>query len=403
MEDSTVISPKLARIRNRPIAATARPLACGLLLAGLATAPTALVADVTHSGTEVTRVKTIASGLSNPRGIAFSASAKLFVAENGRGGPGPCILSPVQPPPPAPPAFRCYGETGALTRINPDGTLRPAITGLPSMALADGTAEGGPSKLSFHGDVAYMNMGLGGDPTVVRAALGGGNADLFGKQLRFTMDGRYEIAVAADISAHEAAVNPAGGNVDSNPYGVLAQPGRTIVADAGANALIEVLSDGSTRTLAVPAPLSQPFPREPVPTSVAEGPDGALYVGLLTGFPFFQGSASVLRIESDGSSVSTYASGFTAIVDVTFDTGGALYVLETATGQVPPFPPPNPGLGNGRLKRQCPGGSPTVLVDGLTFPGGVTIGPDGAAYVTNFGTSANAGEVLWVGLRPCPP
>jgi sugar lactone lactonase YvrE len=402
MEDLIVISPKPVDTWTRPLVATARHLAGGLLLTGLATAPAALLADVTYSTTEVTRVKRIASGLANPRGIAFSASGKLFVAENGQGGPGPCILSPVQPPPPAPPAFRCYGETGALSRINPDGTFRRAITGLPSMALANGTTEGGPAKLSFHGDVGYLTMGLGGDPTAVRAALGGGNADLFGKQLRFTMAGRYQIALAADVAAHEATLNPAGGAIDSNPYGLVAQPGRTIVADAGANALIEVQANGSTRTFALPAPLTTPFPREPVPTSVAVGPDGALYVGLLTGFPFFQGSASVLRYESDGSGVSTYASGFTAIVDLAFDNGGALYVLETATGQVPPFPPPNPGLGNGRLKRQCPGGSPTVLVDGLTFPGGLTIGPDDAAYVTNFGTSPSAGEVLRVGLKPCP-
>jgi sugar lactone lactonase YvrE len=143
--------------------------------------------------------------------------------------------------------------------------------------------------------------------------------------------------------------------------------------------------------------------REAVPTSVAEGPDGALYVGLLTGFPFNQGTASVLRYESDGSGVSTFASGLTAVVDVAFDAGGALYVLETASGHPGPFPPgpPQPGLGAGRLKRQCPGGAPELLVDGLTFPGGVAIGADGAAYITNFGTSATAGEVLRLPLSPC--
>jgi sugar lactone lactonase YvrE len=129
--------------------------------------------------------------------------------------------------------------------------------------------------------------------------------------------------------------------------------------------------------------------------------DGALYVSLLSGFPFFQGSASVVRVECDGSSITTYASGLTAVVDVAFDHGGALYVLETASGQLPPFPPPNPGLGNGRLKRQCPGGPMTVLLDGLTFPGGLAIGPDDAAYFTNFGASATAGEVLRLATTPC--
>jgi hypothetical protein len=202
--------------------------------------------------------------------------------------------------------------------------------------------------------------------------------------------------VVADVAAHEVANNPGGGAVDSNPYGVLAQPGRRIVADAGGNSIIEVLANGRTQTFAVPgAPGAQT-----VPTSVAEGPDGAIYVGQLTGFPFFRGAASVLRISSDGGSISTFASGFTAIVDITFDTGGALYVLEVASGQVAPFPPPNPGLGFGRLKRQCPGASPVVLLDGLTFPGGVAVGPDGAAYLTNFGTSAS-GEVLRLPVTPC--
>jgi sugar lactone lactonase YvrE len=203
--------------------------------------------------------------------------------------------------------------------------------------------------------------------------------------------------VVADVAAYEVASNPGGGAIDSNPYGLLAQPGRHIVGDAGGNSIIEVLANGRTRTFAVPgAPGAQT-----VPTSVAEGPDGAIYVGQLTGFPFFRGAASVLRISSDGGTISTFASGFTAIVDITFDAGGALYVLEVASGQVAPFPPPNPGLGSGRLKRQCPGAAPVVLLEGLTFPSGVAIGPDGAAYVTNFGASATAGEVLRLPVTPC--
>lgn len=381
---------------------TIRPVIGALLLAGLAAAPLASQAQVVPVSADVKRIKTIATGLSNPRGIAFSASGKLFVTENGRGGPGPCVLSPVQPPPPAPPSMRCYGETGAIARILPNGTFRRVIDGLPSLVLANGTSEGGPGRISFHGDVAYVTMTLGGDPTIVRAQLGGGGADMLGKLLRFTMAGRYQIGVIGDVSAHEAAFNPAGGPIDSNPYGVLAQAGRAIVADAGANALIEVLANGQVRTLAVPSPLTVPFPRDAVPTSVAEGPDGALYTGLLTGFPFFQGSASVLRVESDGSSISTHAGGYTAVVDVAFDRGGGMYVLETASGQTPPFPPPNPGLGNGRLKRQCPGQTATVLVDGLTFPGAIAIGLDDAIYLTNFGTSGTAGQVLRVAVSPCP-
>jgi sugar lactone lactonase YvrE len=218
---------------------------------------------------------------------------------------------------------------------------------------------------------------------------------LLGTLLHAAPSGTYK--VVADIATYEATANPGGGAVDSNPYGVLAQPGRRIVADAGGNAIIEVRANGRIRTLAVPGTPGA----QTVPTSVAEGPDGAVYVGQLTGFPFFRGAASVFRISGDGGGITTFASGFTAIVDIAFDAGGALYVLEVASGQQSPFPPPNPGLGIGRLKRQCPGASPVVLLDGLTFPGGVAIGPDGAAYLTNFATSTSAGEVLRLPVLPC--
>lgn len=344
---------------------------------------------------EASDAEVIASGLSNPRGIAFSASGGLYVAENGRGGAGPCIPSP------AAPADRCYGNTGSIARILPEGGFQRIVEGLPSLALPNGTGEGGPAKIAFHGNVAYVTMGWGGDPGG-RAALGG-QAALFGNLLMVTPAGTWK--VLADVAAHESRENPAGGAVDSNPYGLVALPGRRVVADAGANALVEVLANGRTRTFAVPPALApappSPGPRETVPTSVTEGPDGALYVGLLTAFPFWTGTASVLRISADGASVENFASGFTAIVDLAFDAGGALHVLEIAAGQSTPFPPPAPGLGIGRLLRQCPGGERSVLLDGLNYPGGVVIGPDGAAYVTNNGTSPMAGEVLRLPLAPC--
>lgn len=360
--------------------------AAALLAATIGALPLAAQADV---GAGVT----IASGLANPRGIAFAPNGALYVAESGLGGGGPCIPSPVAPVP------RCYGTTGSIARILPEGGFVRTATGLPSLALPSGSAEGGPGKLAFHGMTAYVTMTLGGDPSVVRPSLDG-KGDLFGKLLRVTPSGQWQ--VVGDPAAHEVAFNPAGGPIDANPYGVLAQPGRRIIADAGANALIEVLANGRTRTFAVPAriptPPGAPGGRETVPTAVVEGPDGALYVGLLTSAPWFVGTSPVLRIESDGSNISTYASGFTAVIDIAFDAGGALYVLEIASGLVPPNP--NPGLGNGRLKRQCPGGAPVVLLDGLTFPGGVAIGPDGAAYITNRGTSPD-GEVLRLPVAPC--
>jgi sugar lactone lactonase YvrE len=333
----------------------------------------------------------VATGLANPRGLNFAPNGALYVAEAGSGGPrvaGNCVPSPVQP------VDRCYGPTGAVTRIEPDGTKVQVLGGLPSLALPDGTVEGGVTDVAFLGTAAHALLGVGGDPRTIRAALGS-KVELLGKLLRVTPSGQMK--VIADVAQNEIANNPFGGPVDTNPYSVLSQPGRWIVADAGSNALVEVSADGSLRTFAVPT-----FPtREPVPTSVAEGPDGAVYAGMLTGAPWFRGSARVQRFESDGSAQGPAALGLTAVVDIAFDAAGALYVLEVATGLNPPTEL-NPGLGVGRLLRVCPSGARQVLDSGLTFPSGVAIGPDGAVYYTNFGTSTTNGEIRRLAPAACP-
>jgi hypothetical protein len=60
---------------------------------------------------------------------------------------------------------------------------------------------------------------------------------------------------------------------------------------------------------------------------VVRGPDGALYVSELTGFPFPLGGARIYRV-APGSAPTVYATGFTNVIDLEFDSAGNLYVLE---------------------------------------------------------------------------
>lgn len=337
-----------------------------------------------------TERETITTQLNNPRGIAFAPNGELYVVEAGSGGPGACIKSPVFPFPP-----RCFGTTGKITRIRlPDGAAQPFVTRLPSLGLANGTAEGGVADLSFQGMVAFVQMGWGGDPTdrtLLPAAAG-----VLGKMLRVLPNGRW--SVFADPAGHELVVHEPPGKPDTNPYGVAALPGRRIVADAGSNSLLEIDNRGRVRTLLSLPPLEDG--REAVPTSVVEGPDGALYVGLLTGATFTADSSIVKRVSSDGSQVSDYATGFTAVIDLAFDAGGALYVLEVGRWSpvTRPFAP-----GSGTLRRKCSPNAPIEEITGnLTYPGGVAVGPDGDVYVTNFGTSNVNGQVLRLRVAPCP-
>ncbi len=356
--------------------AGALALAAGLLVAPLA------ATDWKRSSFEV-----IASGLDTPRGLAFGPDRALYVAEAGRGGDGKCIVNGAG-------ATVCFGNTGAITRIS-DDRVRRFISGLPSLAPnsespAAGTQAEGPNDILFdRWGFGIAVLGLGGDPNL-RAELGPGGARL-ARLLRFHLGGGFKFA--EDLGAHENAENPAGGTIDSNPFKLARLGGTVVVADAGGNDVVQV-DDGVLTTFAVfpNRPVSGPggatIQMQPVPTSVAEGPDGALYVGQLTGFPFPVGGANVFRVVQGGEP-EVFADGFTNIVDIAFDRQGALYVLQISKN----------GLlsGNpvGALIKVSPGGEREELFPGaLIAPGGMTIGRDGAIYVTRFATLPGVGDVV---------
>ena len=363
------------RIRTMTTAG-ALALAAGLLVAPLA------ATDWKQPSFEV-----IASGLDNPRGLAFGPDRALYVAEAGRGGNGECIVNGAN-------ATVCFGNTGAITRIS-DDRVRRFISGLPSVAAgpespAPGTQANGPQDILFDRfGFGIATIGLGADPNL-RADLGPGGGRL-ARLLRFHLAGGFKFA--EDLGAFENASNPAGGTIDSNPFGIARLGGNVFVADAGGNAIIQV-DDGVLSTFAVfpnrvvPGPGGAPIPMQPVPTSVAEGPDGALYVGQLTGFPFPVGGAAVYRVVQ-GAEPEVFAEGFTNIIDIAFDREGALYVLQiTKNGLLSGNPV-------GALIKVPPGGEREELFPGaLISPGGMTIGRDGSIYVTRFASLPHVGDVV---------
>jgi hypothetical protein len=355
----------------------------------------ALVALLSLSGVSAAHsssLEVVASGLDNPRGLDIGRWGQIYVTEAGRGGDGPCATDPEGEP-------TCLGATGALTKIW-HCKQRRVLEGLPSLAPEGGGNAIGPSDVSLGFFRAYMTVGLGQDPGV-RDGLGPLGQGL-GKLYRISPFGR--VREVADIAAYEAAANPDEGAEDSNPNSVLARPARRYVVDAGGNDLLRVGPTGRIRTLAVfperivAAPPGIPdlpegteIPMQAVPTNVVQGPDHALYVSQLTGFPFPVGAANIYRVERRGGEPEVYASGFTNVTDLAFGPDGSLYVVEFATKGL------LSGDLTGALKRVAPDGTvETIASEGLVTPYGVAVSRKGDIYVSNHGAEAGTGEVVRV-------
>ena len=348
-------------------------------------------------------LEVVASELDNPRGLDFGPWGSLYVAEAGRGGEGPCIESPES-------GIQCVGASGAITKVWRHGKQRRVLEGLPSIAaqgspatpqspaVLAGSDALGPNDISFSGFRAYFPVGLGGEPAL-RGQLGA-LGPKFGQLYKASPFGG--VRAVADLAAFEAAEDPDGGELNSNPVSVLARHGRQYVVDAGANDLLKVGPTGRIRTLAVfpqrlidPAPipdLPNPFPMDAVPTAVVQGPDHDLYVSQLTGFPFPVGAANIYRVDKRGGKPEVYASGFTNVTDLAFDRDGNLYVVEIATNGLLSGDP------TGALKRIAPDGSVSEdLANGeLVAPYGVTVSRKGHIYVSTHSTEPGAGEVVRV-------
>ena len=326
----------------------------------------------------------VASGLDSPRHLTY-ASGDLYVVEAGRGGTGPCATHPL--------GVFCLGTTGAVTRVG-GGRV---VTDLPS--ITNGAETLGPSDIEFTGTRKYvLSIGIGGSPEF-RAAFGDA-----GKPLGTLVTGKLDkpgYSLFADVLQNEADANPDDTDFDSNPVGILRQGSAYQVADAGGNSLVRAAHQGTFTTTAVFAPVPAtlpPFtglPADAVPTAVVEGPDHALYVSQLTGFPFEKGAASIWRVVP-GQDPVKYAWGLTNMTDLAFGKDGSLYAVQISNNGLASGDPMALPLGS--LVKITPGSAVHQTIAGdLPAPYGVALVKD-TAYVSVCSVCTGAGQVIKIPL-----
>jgi len=329
-------------------------------------------------------VSVFATGLDNPRGLKFGPNGYLYVAEGGQGGTtstaGQCdqVVAPVGP--------YTSGKTAHISRIDSNGVRTIVADNLPSSQTSP--AQG--SFVSGVGDVAVIGDTLYG--LLAGAGCSHGVADVPNGVIQVNADGTWSLV--ADLSAFLKAnpvanPNPADFEPDGTWYSMVSFAGRLWAVEPNHGELDRVTTSGTVKRV-VDISATQ---GHSVPTAIAQR--GLFYIGNLTTFPLVEGGAKVLWTTPSGHilpSRLTYT-GLTGVLGLAWDHHGRLFALETSA---PGFPSP----GTGRVLRLRRHQQPEVIATGLTFPTGMTIGPDGALYVSNFGFGfpPGSGEVVRISI-----
>ena len=298
----------------------------------------------------------IASGLRQPRQLFYDKDGVLFIAEAGIGGDA--TLSTV--------ATRTVqaGLTSRISMVDASGKQSIALEGLPSTATGGAPNFAGASSLYVTADSYWIGIEYGPDLKGVTFPLFHHLAQIDRKTHRIKK------LIDTWTPAIEAK-QPSPDDAFSNPTDLaLAKDGTLYIADASANVLWSWTEKTGMKLVA-----KWDIKDNPVPDTVAIGPDGDIYVGTLSGFPFKAGSARIERW-SNGKLKQKYE-GLTMVTDVLVTKEGDIYATQYAE-----FGDKGPKPLSGKVVKVGKNGPETVM-EGLPSPYGLAQNPkDGSIVVS---------------------
>ena len=381
----------------------------------------AAVAAVGSVGAGAASVATpVITGLNSPRGVTFDSAGSLYVSESGVAGSGSAGLT----------------SSGRVTKYAWGSKTATWTTGFESVFASEDPSQPpdvlGPEGISSFGTSCFIGV-KGTTPWLAPGSSSICTVRMIMSESHDGIAAETGGAVSTTQMGHLFALDPASGaprdlsNVgdqmyqftgahkslfpddfpDSNPYGVLVMRDskgavRTFVADAGANTISEVNSNGTLRVVAyTPNETTEPF-RDSTPTCIAQGPDGMLYVATLDLLANFEtpGRSHVFRIDPNATfdpqhptEPQVWASGLTTATACTFDRAGNFWATEM-------FQPNSAGPPGDVVVIPFQHPSQITHVGGgsLPLPGGIAQGPDGRMYVSiNTAGAPGSGAVVRLG------